>query len=92
MGIFNVWRKKKRNEDFLSQLRHVAMEHARQLPVTIDRLREIASSLGLHPSHPNVWGTVFRARGFYKVGTLPSTYPTNRKRAVTAWRYKDGRA
>lgn len=53
--------------------------------VTADDARRLAAELGLTPGHKNVWGIIFRERGWKLVGYRPSTIRSNHAHRNPVW-------
>lgn len=81
------------NVEFLKWARSVAREIAyRRGRVTTDDLRVYADAYGIEPSHPNVWGAIFRVPGWRHVGWAPSRRPSAHARYVRVWALEDAPA
>lgn len=56
--------------------------------VSSDDLRRRAKTLGLTPHHQNVWGAIFKERGWQVVGRISSTIPSAHAREIKIWTYR----
>ena len=76
------------NEMFLADMRGAAVRIATEKgSVTCDDLRELAVKMGISPSHPNAWGTIFR--GIWRVeGLVRSRIPSNHSRLIRVWKLR----
>ena len=76
------------NPDFVA----LARAEARRLcirngSVSADDLRGWSNDNGIHPGHPNAWGSVFRT-GFMRVGYRQSVWPASHARVISVWELK----
>ena len=79
------------NDEFLAIMRAYARGFSiRHHMVTADDVRAYADRMGLQPSSPKVWGSVFKGKGWECVGHHLSTRVANRGHQYRIWRWVGG--
>ena len=74
------------NQEFVNLMRVHAVETAnRHGKVSSDDLRRYARVLGVHPSHPNAWGSIFNGKRWKVVGRIRSQLTSNHAREIREW-------
>ena len=77
------------NTEFVALMRAEARRISNERGwVTSDDLRVYASQLGLEPTHPNAWGSVWRGKGWRSIGHRKSAVPQSHARMIRIWRYE----
>ena len=77
------------NEGFVKTMRKIAVDLARASgSVTSDDLRVLCRRWGIAPSHPNVWGAIFRGSGWRVLDRRASTFEGNHAREIKVWGIK----
>lgn len=78
-----------REPSFLMTMRLEAIRIAqRQGWVTSDDLRSYAARQSIEPVHPNVWGAVWRMKGWVVVGHRKSAVPSSHAREIKIYRWE----
>ena len=76
------------NRHFIETMRECAKTISRKCgQVTSDNLRVIAENIGLTPTHPNVWGSVFRGKRWKVIGRQKTALPAGHDREIRIWRW-----
>lgn len=78
-----------KNGEWLTRMRCYARMHCRLYgQVTTDDVRCHAAGLGAYPTHHNIWGVVFKQKGWTVIGRQPSKLPGNRAREIKVWKWE----
>lgn len=73
---------------FIQAMRKLAAKVAvREGSITSDRLRYLATAMGLKPDHQNSWGAVFRGKEWKCIGMQPSAIVSSHGRFIREWAY-----
>ena len=76
------------NRYFIFMMRNQAKRHCDiHGQVTTDDLRRWAAGLGIYPTHPNAYGSIFKGKGWTVIGRQPSKLPGNHARSISVWRW-----
>lgn len=75
------------NKDAVETMREYARAYAREHGVvSIDIVRRWAAARRLEVKNPNAYGTVFKGRGWQRVGFRPNPVPSAHARMVAVWK------
>lgn len=77
------------NEMFMEVIRNYAIKHSRDYGmVTTDDLRTFAVGIGLYPTHHNIWGCIFKQKGWTVIGYQPTKLPNGHARKICVWKWE----
>jgi hypothetical protein len=76
------------NDEFMHRCRQYAIDCCRREgSVTIEQVRIFATCEAIIPTHPNAWGTIFKAKGFKPTGFAQNGMESAHARLVRVWTY-----
>ena len=79
------------NDAFLAAMRSYAIARSKKWGhVTADDVRVYAEVIGLQPTSPHVWGSVFKGKGWECVGHHLSMRVANHGHQYRIWRWVGG--
>ncbi len=77
------------NVEFLHLMRDFAIHYSLATGgVTADDVRAYADVMGMHPSSPKVWGSVFSGRGWRCIGHHQSALVSNHAHEYKVWQWE----